>query len=136
MRGGAVIVADERLKMPAQAGLVKHNKVIKAFATDGADHSFDIGALHRRARCRQYMFDPHRLQLLDEITAEDAVTIAQQEARRATVHFSDAITVLRERMSTSHKQKYDRSRHATEEARVKSEQARLALEEHVAVHRC
>src|SRR4028119_1859957 len=69
--------------MTAQPGLVEHNKVIKAFATDGADHSFDIGALPRRARRRQYLCDPHRLHLLDEITAEDAVTIAQQEARRA-----------------------------------------------------
>lgn len=83
MRASAVIVADERLKMPAQAGLVEHNKVIKAFATDGANHSFDIGALLRRAWGRQYLFDTHRLHLLDEITAEDAATIAQQEARLA-----------------------------------------------------
>jgi hypothetical protein len=50
MRASAVIITDERLKMPAQAGLVEHNKVIKAFATYCADHSFDIGALPWRAR--------------------------------------------------------------------------------------
>ena len=33
MGASAVIITDERLKMPAQAGLVEHNKVIKAFAT-------------------------------------------------------------------------------------------------------
>jgi hypothetical protein len=52
------------------------------------------------------------------------------------VRFSDAITALQERMSTSRKEEYDRLRHATEEARVKSEQARVALEQHLAVHRC
>jgi hypothetical protein len=49
----------------------------------GADHSFDIGAMPRRAGRRQYMIDAHRLHLLDEITAEDAVTIAHQNLRRA-----------------------------------------------------
>src|SRR4051794_12137367 len=69
--------------MPAQAGRVEHNNVIKAFATEGANDPFDIGALPRRAWCRQSLFDTHRLDLVDEITAEDAVTIAQQELRRA-----------------------------------------------------
>ena len=53
VRASALVVRDERLKMPAQAGLVEHNYVIKAFAADGANDSFDIGALPRRVWCRQ-----------------------------------------------------------------------------------
>jgi hypothetical protein len=56
--------------------------VIQAFATNGADDPLDICALPWRAWRRQYLFDPHRPDLLNEVMAEDAVTIAQQIARR------------------------------------------------------
>jgi hypothetical protein len=39
-------------------------------------------------------------------------------------------------MGTSAKEEYDRLQRATDEARVKSEQARIALEQHTAAHRC
>jgi hypothetical protein len=54
----------------------------------------------------------------------------------ATALFSEAVTELRQRMGTSTKDEYDRLAWAANDARVKSEQARLALEQHVAEHRC
>ncbi len=43
---------------------------------------------------------------------------------------------LRRRMGTSRKDEYVRLERASNEARVKSEQARLALEQHIAAHHC
>ncbi len=54
----------------------------------------------------------------------------------ATTKFSEAVRELRHRAGTSPKDEYDRLEWASNEARVKSEQARLALEQHVAAHRC
>ena len=45
--------------------------------------------------------------------------------------YADAVTVLTRKMGTSAKAHYERLAHAADEARVKSEQARLALEQHV-----
>ena len=54
----------------------------------------------------------------------------------ATALFSEAVTELRRKIGTSTKEEYDRLAWAANDARVKSEQARLALEHHVAEHRC
>jgi hypothetical protein len=54
----------------------------------------------------------------------------------ATSKFSDAVKELHRRMGTSPKEDYDRFERASNEARVRSEQARLALEQHIAAHRC
>jgi hypothetical protein len=54
----------------------------------------------------------------------------------ATTLFSEAVTELRRRIGTSAKEEYDRLTWAANDARVKSEQARLALEQHLADHRC
>ena len=58
------------------------------------------------------------------------------EYEAATSKFSDAVKELRRRMGTSPKDEYDRLERASNEARVRSEQARLALEQHVAAHGC
>jgi hypothetical protein len=58
------------------------------------------------------------------------------EYQSATRKFSDAVTTLQERMGTSPKEEYHRLQRATDEARVRSEQARISLEQHIAVHRC
>jgi len=50
--------------------------------------------------------------------------------------YSVAVTELQQRMGTSAKLEYERIARAADEARVKSEQARLALEQHVAAHNC
>jgi hypothetical protein len=54
----------------------------------------------------------------------------------ATSKFSEAVRELHRRMGTSPKDEYDRLARASNEARVRSEHARLALEQHVAAHRC
>ena len=54
----------------------------------------------------------------------------------ATAKFSAAVKKLREKMGTSPKEEYERLDRAANEARVKSEQSRLALEQHIAAHRC
>jgi hypothetical protein len=54
----------------------------------------------------------------------------------ATAQFSEAVTELRRNIGTSSKEEYDRLARAANDSRVKSEQARLALEQHIAEHRC
>jgi hypothetical protein len=59
-----------------------------------------------------------------------------KEYEAATTNFSAAVTELRQKIGTSPKEEYDRLDRASNEARLKSEQARLALEQHIAAHRC
>jgi hypothetical protein len=54
----------------------------------------------------------------------------------ATASFAEAVKELHRRMGTSAREDYARPDRAANEARVKSEQARLALEQHVAAHAC
>jgi hypothetical protein len=58
------------------------------------------------------------------------------EFEAATKKFAEAVTELQHKMGTSPRTEYERLSRATDEARVKSEQARLALEQHVAAHGC
>ena len=58
------------------------------------------------------------------------------EYEASIMKFSDAVTELRKKTGTSAKEEYQRLDRAANEARVKSEQARLALEQHIAAHRC
>ena len=58
------------------------------------------------------------------------------EYETATAKFSAAVAELRRKMGTVAKTEYRRLERATNEARVKSEQARLAVEQHVAAHEC
>jgi hypothetical protein len=54
----------------------------------------------------------------------------------ATSLFSEAVVELRRKTGTSTKEEYDRLSRAANDARAKSERARLALEQHIAGHRC
>ena len=58
------------------------------------------------------------------------------EYDNATARFSEAVTELRQKTGTSPKEEYERPNRAADEARVKSEQARIALEQHIAAHKC
>lgn len=53
-----------------------------------------------------------------------------------TTKFSQVVTELRQMIGVSPKEDYERLDRAANEARVRSEQARLALEQHIAAHRC
>jgi hypothetical protein len=58
------------------------------------------------------------------------------EYETAAKRFAEAVTALQHKMGTSTKSEYERLNRAADEARLKSEQARLALEQHVAAHNC
>jgi hypothetical protein len=58
------------------------------------------------------------------------------EYEAATSAFSEAVKELRRKIGTSLKEEYQRLEQISAEARVKSEQARLALEQHISAHRC
>jgi hypothetical protein len=54
----------------------------------------------------------------------------------ATKLFSEAVTELRRKIGISTREDYEQLGRRANDARVKSEQARLALEQHIAEHRC
>ena len=56
--------------------------------------------------------------------------------QQATARFSKQLTILNGRLGTSPRDEYDELRSAVDTERVRSEQARLALEQHVADHGC
>jgi len=59
-----------------------------------------------------------------------------KEYQVTTENFSGAVNDLQAHRATVSQEEYERLRRAAEEARLKSEQARLALESHTAAHRC
>ena len=54
----------------------------------------------------------------------------------ATAAFSGLVSTLNRQIGTSSRAAYEELRRSVDEARVRSEQARLALESHVAQHGC
>lgn len=73
-----------------------------------------------------------------ESTAEpcEAKRRLLDDYQAATEAFSRGLTVLNDRIGTSSRDEYDRLRRAVDDARLKSEEARLVLERHVADHAC
>jgi hypothetical protein len=59
-----------------------------------------------------------------------------QEYQMATQGFANAVTEPQRRMGTSAKEEYERLTRVADEARLKAEHARIALEQHAAAHRC
>ena len=59
-----------------------------------------------------------------------------KEYNVATARFSEAVKQLHQRIGTSPKEEYARLMQISNEARVKSEQTRLALGRHVNTHGC
>ena len=58
------------------------------------------------------------------------------EYRQTARKYADAVDALNKKMGTSAKAEYERLARVADEARVKSEQSRLALEQHIAEHNC
>ena len=58
------------------------------------------------------------------------------EYSAATLAFSKTVQELRRNIGTSPREEYKRLERISSEARVKAEQARLALEQHISAHRC
>jgi hypothetical protein len=59
-----------------------------------------------------------------------------REYKEATAAFSEAVKELRRRMGTSPKEEYKHLQRIADEARVKSEQTRFFLEQHIDTHGC
>jgi hypothetical protein len=58
------------------------------------------------------------------------------EYSTSTIAFTKAVQEMRRKIETSSKEEYKRLEQNSSEARMKAEQARLALEQHIAAHRC
>jgi hypothetical protein len=54
----------------------------------------------------------------------------------ATATFAEAVRQLHRNIGTSMRPEYERLQRASDEARVRSEQARLTLKDHIATHAC
>jgi hypothetical protein len=59
-----------------------------------------------------------------------------KEYESATASFAAAVRQLQLNIGTSTRAEYALLQRVSDEARVKSEQSRLALEQHVAIHAC
>jgi hypothetical protein len=70
------------------------------------------------------------------MAACDEKTRLTTEYQAATESFSKSVNELRQKMGTSSAGEYERLTRVSEEWRVRSEHARLALEQHIATHRC
>jgi hypothetical protein len=68
------------------------------------------------------------------VCAEKQRLVAAYDA--ATNAFAAAVTNLHERIGTSSKSEYSWFRERVEEARLHSEQSRVALEHHIELHEC
>jgi hypothetical protein len=69
------------------------------------------------------------------MSCEEKAHLAQRY-ETATARFAAAVRQLQQQIGTSTKGEYERLQRLSDEARVASEQARLALEEHIAAHNC
>ena len=58
------------------------------------------------------------------------------EYENSTARFLEAVQELHRKMGTSPREVYERLDRAANEARLRSEYARLSLEEHIATDRC
>jgi hypothetical protein len=69
------------------------------------------------------------------MSCEEKARLAQ-DYDAATSKFSAAVGYLQRNIGTCTRTEYERLQRISDEARVKSEQARLALEQHLAAHKC
>jgi hypothetical protein len=69
------------------------------------------------------------------MTCDEKVRLLRQYDD-ATLAFSNAVQEQRLKIGTAPRDEYQRLERISNEARVQSEQARLALEQHIATHGC
>ena len=83
--------------------------------------------------------EPVQVQVEESIVAkprcEEKVCLAREYAA-ATSRFSEAVSQLHRNMGITPMTEYQRLARASDQARMDSEQARLALEQHLATHGC
>lgn len=66
------VLGQDYSKMP----LIQHNHVVQAFSAYGADQSFHVGILPRRAGRNEHFLNPHVLDPMSKVLAVDAVTVS------------------------------------------------------------
>ena len=71
----------------------------------------------------------------ERVTCEEKSRLVA-DYEEATARFLEAVKEVRRKMGTSPKEEYERLDRVANEARVRSEHARLAVEQHIAAHRC
>jgi hypothetical protein len=69
------------------------------------------------------------------VNCEEKVRLAK-EYDSATAAFSEVVKGLNRKIGTSPKEEYKRLERISTDARVKSEESRLALEQHIVAHGC
>ena len=77
----------------------------------------------------------NRLRDVSDIACEDKARLLR-EYQATTEAFARSVQELQELRGTSSLVEYQRFQRLSEEARIKSEQARLALEHHISTHHC
>lgn len=75
---GSMIVIEEISKVPVKAAFVEYDDVVQALAANGSDDPLDISTLPRRAWRGQDLFDPHGLNLMNEVLPKDPIAVPQQ----------------------------------------------------------
>ena len=77
----------------------------------------------------------YQLRDVSDIACEDKARLLR-EYQATTEAFAQSVTELQELRGTSSLVEYQRYQRLSEEARIKSEQARLSLEQHISKHHC
>jgi len=72
---------------------------------------------------------------MKDMTCEEKARLVS-DYEIAAKKFAQAVAELQRKIGTSTKAEFERLTRAADEARLKSEQARLALEQHIAAHNC
>lgn len=83
MRSAVMIIGPERFEVAPKAAFVEHDHVIQTLSADGSDQASNVCPLPWRPRSGQHVLDAHRLDLFNELVAEDAIAVAQEIAGRA-----------------------------------------------------
>src|SRR4029079_7366191 len=75
---GAVVILLVRAQHMPQMPLARHDHMVEALASDGADQSFSIAVLPRRSRRCRSVANAHRANAPRKCLAVDAVAIANE----------------------------------------------------------
>ena len=75
-----VVIIEVLIQNPQQVSLVEHDDVMKALASDGADHPLRVRILPWGSWCYYDFFDSRVLDPLAEKVTVDGVAIAKEEA--------------------------------------------------------
>jgi len=82
MTARAVIIVEVASHMPPERGFIHDDYVAQAFAPNGADQGFDVGALPGRPRSRKNLADLHVCRVHPEGESINSVTVPEQVPRR------------------------------------------------------